>query len=37
VAAQLAPTPAHLLAYARAELDRCAAMPADDEDDEPPF
>jgi hypothetical protein len=32
-AAQLAPTLASLLAYARAELDRCAAMPpAEDED-----
>jgi hypothetical protein len=29
-------TPASLLAYARAELERCAAIPPA-EDDEPPF
>lgn len=30
-------TPASLLAYARAELARCATLPLSDEDDEPPF
>jgi hypothetical protein len=36
VADRLAPTPASLLANARAQLDRCAALPSSD-DEELPF
>jgi hypothetical protein len=35
VIARLAPTPAALLAYARAELGRCAAMPPVEADELP--